>query len=120
MENQLQHQILEAAATLLTGFGLGLLYQVLGALRRHCGRPAVAALDVLFCAVFAGALFCLGMGPAGGQLRLYMPLLALGGMAVWGALFGRRTRLLTEKMILLIGKCVDILRIPLREIKKNR
>ena len=67
MELSLQRQVVELAATLLLGLTLGGLYTVLAVLRRRAGRLAGAALDLVFCAVFAGAVFAFGMGPGQGD-----------------------------------------------------
>ncbi|MBE6914406.1 MAG: hypothetical protein E7472_05675 [Ruminococcaceae bacterium] len=91
MRLSMDQQVLEAAATLLTGLALGVVYSVLAAVRARRGRVAGAALDILFCTLFAAALFLLGMGAGRGRLRLYMPLLALGGVGAWTSLFGAAT-----------------------------
>ena len=80
-------QLQTIAAVLLAGLALGALYDALAVLRSGVGAVIGACADVLFCLCFAAALFLLGMGPGGGTLRLYMPPLTLGGMALWHALF---------------------------------
>lgn len=58
-------QLAQLAASILTGFGLGLTYDALRALRRELCRNA--ALDTLFCAVLLLTLFTLGMDIGQGE-----------------------------------------------------
>ena len=109
---------MEAAATFLGGLGLGLLYEIFGELRSRTGRLAGAALDVLFCILFAWALFLLGMGPGRGQLRLYMPLLTLLCMALWRKLFGEATRQICGAFLDQMKKLGLILLRPMKKIQK--
>jgi hypothetical protein len=113
MEYPLDRQMLEGAATLLLGLGLGCLYAVLAVLRRRSGRVVSAALDLLFCAVFTGALFACGMGQGRGTLRFFMPPLALGGVTLWDVLFGAATRRATEALLRYAAFVFAILRRPL-------
>ena len=113
MEYPLDRQMLEGAATLLLGLGLGCLYAVLGVLRRRSGRVVSAALDLLFCAVFTGSLFAFGMGQGRGTLRFFMPPLALGGIALWDVLFGDATRAAAEALLRAAALLFAILRKPL-------
>ena len=115
MENAIRDQILEAAATLLCGLSLGLVYEVLGELRHRLGRAAGILLDLLFCCGFAWTLFLLGMGPGKGRLRLYMPLLALLGMACWRVLLGSATHRISAKLLHAVSQ---FLRWTVRPLKK--
>lgn len=99
MSNPLPVQLLLLAATLLTGLGLGLVYDLLRVIRQCCPAPVGVAADALFCLIFAAALFLLGMGPAGGTLRFYMPPLALGGAGVWFFFFGAAARRLFVRLL---------------------
>ena len=48
MELSFERQITEAAATLLTGLALGLLNELVSALRRRCPAPVGWGLDALY------------------------------------------------------------------------
>lgn len=71
--------------SLLLGVGIGLLYDVLRALRRHfsCGRAATAVYDTVFWLVLAAALFEFGLVFAIGQNRFFVLAGAACGMAVY-------------------------------------
>ena len=58
-------QLAQLALSVLTGFALGVLYDILRAMRRVFKIDAV--LDVLFCAVLLLALFTLGMDIGQGE-----------------------------------------------------
>ena len=75
--NQEQFRLL--LQSLLLGVGIGLLYDILRALRWHfsCGRAATAALDTVFWLLLTAGLFEFGLVFAAGQPRLFV----LGGMA---------------------------------------
>ena len=53
-------QLAQLALSVLTGFALGVLYDILRAMRRVLRINA--ALDALFCAALLLALFTLGIG----------------------------------------------------------
>lgn len=61
-------------ASLLLGFILSLLYDLLRAvrLRRATKRRFTSALDLLYCAAFALLTFLFALRIGGGELRLYM------------------------------------------------
>ena len=92
MENPNGAQLLLLAATLLTGLALGCVYDFLRVLRARRGSVAGFFADAAFCLLFGFAMIALGMGPAAGTLRLYMPPLALCGTLVWFNLFGKTER----------------------------
>ena len=93
MENPISGQLIEAAATLLTGLALGLVYDVFRVLRERARLLLLPlALDALFCLLTASALFLRGMGPGRGELRLYMPVVCALGALVYFALFGGAVR----------------------------
>ena len=84
MAQPVSGQLARAAAAVLCGAALGLLYSLLRLPRLLLPRRAVTAVcDLLFCLLSALALFTLGLGPGGGQLRLYMCACAAGGFALW-------------------------------------
>ena len=68
-------------ASLLLGFSLSLLYDLLRAvrLRRATKRRFTSALDLLYCAAFAPLTFLFALRIGGGELRLYMLLLGTFG-----------------------------------------
>ncbi|MBR1498001.1 MAG: spore cortex biosynthesis protein YabQ [Oscillospiraceae bacterium] len=92
MEQALGSQGMLLACTLLTGLGLGALYDLLRVIRERVPAAVGVAADALYCLVFAAALFLLGMGPARGEGRLYMPPLALAGAGLWFFFFGSAAR----------------------------
>ena len=63
-------QLAQLALSVLTGFALGVLYDILRAMRRVFKIDAV--LDVLFCAVLLLALFTLGMDIGQGGVHVFM------------------------------------------------
>jgi len=118
MELSFARQITEAAATLLAGLALGLLYEIFAALRRRSPAPVGWGLDALYCGVFAFSLFLIGMGPGRGTLRLYMPPLALAGAALWEALFGAAVHRRTEKALDAAGRLAARLREKLARCRR--
>lgn len=71
--------------SLLLGVGIGLLYDVLRALRWHfaCGKAATAVYDTLFWLVTAAAFFEFGIVFAAGQDRWFVIGGAVGGMMLY-------------------------------------
>ena len=63
-------QLAQLAVSVLTGFALGVLYDVLRAMRRVF--KINAALDALYCAVLLLALFTLGMDIGQGGVHVFM------------------------------------------------
>ena len=79
-------QLARACAAVLCGAALGLWYDLLRLPRLLlASRAAEAAADLTFCLGAALALFTLGLGPGGGQLRLYMCVCAALGFCLWRA-----------------------------------
>lgn len=77
-------QLAQLAASILTGFGLGLTYDALRALRRELCRNA--ALDTLFCAVLLLTLFTLGMDiGTGGSSHIHVLRSGGGLCGIYGA-----------------------------------
>ncbi len=83
-------QLARACAAVVCGAALGLWYDLLRLPRLLLrARLVSAAFDLVFCLGAALALFTLGLGPGGGQLRLYMCACALLGFLLWRAAPGR-------------------------------
>ena len=100
MDYPIGRQLMELAAALLWGGGLGLLYDVFRAFRRLLGLTAF--LDLLFCASAALWLFTLGMDVGGGKLTLPMLGTAALGAGLYfagpGAIVRRGCDWLTESI----------------------
>ena len=81
-------------ASLLLGFILSLLYDLLRAvrLRRATKRRFTSALDLLYCAAFALLTFLFALRIGGGELRLYMLCSALFGAVSYFTLCARLFR----------------------------
>lgn len=80
-------QIVLAAQSLLFGVGIGIVYDILRAVRRfsRCGRRGTALCDALFWLIVLGALFAFGLIPAAGQPRGFVLLSAGGGAGLYFA-----------------------------------
>ncbi len=67
--------------SLLLGVGIGAVYDVLRAVRRHfrCGWGSTALLDALFWLIVLGGLFEFGLLTAIGQPRGFVLIAAIGG-----------------------------------------
>lgn len=77
-------QLARACVSVLCGAALGLCYDALRLPRLlFPGRLCAAVSDLLFCLGAAAALLSLGLGPGGGQLRLYMCAFAFLGFGLW-------------------------------------
>jgi len=84
MELSISLQLVQACAAILTGAALGVFYDVLKTLRLRLHIwPVTALLDLVFWLVAAFVLFALGLGPGGGQLRLFMLICSLGGALLY-------------------------------------
>ncbi|MBR1659140.1 MAG: spore cortex biosynthesis protein YabQ [Oscillospiraceae bacterium] len=114
MELPLRVQALLLACTLLTGLGLGALYDLLRVLRERLPAAPGLALDALYCFCFGAAMFLLGMGPGRGTLRLYMPPLALAGAGLWFFLFGGAVRNALRRGLDVLGRAAAMAAPPLR------
>ena len=92
-------------ASLLLGFILSLLYDLLRAvrLRRATKRRFTSALDLLYCAAFALLTFLFALRIGGGELRLYMLFSVLLGAVSY---FAFCARLFPSAMGLLGGGAV--------------
>ena len=89
-------QLAQLAVSVLTGFALGVLYDVLRAMRRVF--KINAALDALYCAVLLFALFTLGMDIGQGGVHVFMFCAAAAGCAAYMALLSRALLPLFEKV----------------------
>lgn len=87
MELPLSLQLMRISSAFLVGLLLGAAYMLFSALRHGGKRRLSFICDALFTALFSLAIFLTGMGPGGGELRLYMPLLIFAGMAVFFFMF---------------------------------
>lgn len=83
MEYPIVRQLMEVAAALLWGGGLGLLYDLFRMLRRLLGLTAF--FDLLFWMAGGLWLFTLGLGPGSGKLTLPMLCCAAMGAGLYFA-----------------------------------
>ena len=118
MAQPLSMQLTQLAAALLTGCGLGLLYQLLGLLRRRGGRIWAAGCDALFCAAAGIALFLMGMGPGQGTLRLSMMAAAAAGASAYFALASRAVGPVMERALSLLHKAARLAAAPICSVYK--
>lgn len=113
----LSQQFMEVAATLLMGLALGCLYDIFRLIRQHRGGVFIPVLcDVLFCLFAAAALFVHGMTVGEGELRLYMPFLALCGAILYFFIFGAEFRSIFRKIAGVISKIVRWILKPLKKV----
>lgn len=119
MELSLSLQLMQLASVFLAGLFLGAVYRLLSSIRLPTGKLADILCDGLFCCLFALALFILGMGPGRGELRLYMPLLLLGGMAFFFALFSAPLTPVCRALSRFIVKFALLRRALLRRVCKH-
>lgn len=81
MELPVTAQAVQFGLSALLGVGLGLVYDLLRALRRHA-KKLTALLDAVFCLTVLCALLLLALYVGHGQLRVFMiPGVALGATA---------------------------------------
>ncbi|MEG1633128.1 MAG: spore cortex biosynthesis protein YabQ [Oscillospiraceae bacterium] len=87
MGNPISEQAAQAALALIAGVALGLAYDLVKAFRLKLRSPFfTASADVLFCLAAALGLFAFGLGPGGGQLRIFMLIFIGVGTAVYAGL----------------------------------
>lgn len=98
-------QLAQLAVSVLTGFALGVLYDVLRAMRRVF--KINAALDALYCAVLLLALFTLGMDIGQGGVHVFMFCAAAAGCAVYMSLLSGALLPLFEKITAFAAKAAS-------------
>lgn len=116
MQYPVSVQLMEAAAAVLTGAALGIVYELFRCIRLHSTRIGAALADILFCLLAAWSLFLLGMGPGRGNLRLYMPAAALGSAALSSMLFGGAVRAAFEAAARIVSAVAGVFLKPWRMI----
>lgn len=85
MGNHISEQMLLFLQSIALGAALGLVYDLLGALRGLGGRLWGGTLDVLFCLTSAGSVFLFTMAGSG-ELRVFMVLGIVGGAVLFWCL----------------------------------
>ena len=107
-------------ASLLLGFILSLLYDLLRAvrLRRAAKRRFTSALDLLYCAAFALLTFLFSLRIGGGELRLYMLFSALLGAVSYFAFCARLFRPLWAFWAEVLFSFARLAAAPLRWLQK--
>ena len=107
-------------ASLLLGFILSLLYDLLRAvrLRRATKRRFTSALDLLYCAAFALLTFLFALRIGGGELRLYMLCSALLGAVSYFTLCARLFRPLWAFWAEVLFSFARLAAAPLRWLQK--
>ncbi|MBS6367113.1 MAG: hypothetical protein KH420_07180 [Clostridiales bacterium] len=112
MELPIALQALQFAISGAAGLGLGLIYDLLRALRRRNRRLAVP-LDLLFCLVALLLVLLLALYPGQGVVRLFM----LGGMALgillWFLTASWPFLSILDKLLTLLGRTLGLLLAPL-------
>ena len=107
-------------ASLLLGFILSLLYDLLRAVRlqRATKRRFTSALDLLYCAAFALLTFLFALRIGGGELRLYMLCSALFGAVSYFTLCARLFRPLWAFWAEVLFSFARLAAAPLRWLQK--
>ena len=98
-------QLAQLALSVLTGFALGVLYDILRAMRRVFKIDAV--LDVLFCAALLLALFTLGMDIGQGGVHVFMFCAAAAGCEAYMSLLSAALLPLFEKIAVFAAKAAS-------------
>lgn len=126
MEQPIYQQLIQVAASLLTGCGLGIVYDVLRGVRRAARRGVLTVvLDAVYWILAGLTLFYLGMDWGAGELRLFMLAMALAGAALYFATISKmvleimRQITIGFKRILIISvKPASFFRKGLKKMKK--
>ena len=107
-------------ASLLLGFILSLLYDLLRAvrLRRATKRRFTNTLDLLYCAAFARLTVLFALRSGGGELRLYMLCSALFGAVSYFTLCARLFRPLWAFWAEVLFSFARLAAAPLRWLQK--
>ncbi len=112
MELPIALQALQFAISGAAGLGLGLIYDLLRALRRKNRRLAIP-LDLLFCAMALLLFLLLALYPGRGILRLFM----LGGtglgIILWFLTASRPFLAILDKFLTLLSRTIRLLLAPL-------
>lgn len=119
MDIVIREQLSALFWSLLLGAGLSVLYDLLRALRLHRRkqRALTDLADLVYCAALAVAALAFASRLGGGELRLYMLLAALVGMAVSFRLLSPLLRPLWEFWAECFFALLRLLRLPLRLLK---
>jgi hypothetical protein len=119
MEIAVSGQAAEAALSLALGAAVGIIYDLLRAIRRRLSGKAVTAIaDGLFWIICAIGLFLLGFGVGHGRQRIFMTVLAFLGAVLY---FLTASRIIFAFWMLVtggIGIILKFLLAPLGIIKK--
>ncbi len=100
MEISITHQQMEAAISLVIGFGTGIVYDFFGVLRRRFILKIFTYLfDLLFCLLLGCVYFLVGYGPGGGRLRLFMLAFILLGCVLYFLLLSKFMNRLLELFV---------------------
>lgn len=91
MGNYVSEQLIVFLRAIALGAVLGLVYDLLGALRRLGGRIWGGVLDAAFCLTAAGSVFLFVMA-GDGEMRMFIALGALGGAVLFWCLLGSLLR----------------------------
>ena len=120
METPITLQLYQMGLSLAAGVGLGLVYDLLRALRRTVG--AAPAADAAFWCIACAGLFCLGMAPGQGQLRIFMAACAVAGAGAYLALGSPLLLPVLCRMLAFLGRILRFFLRPLglagRKLKK--
>lgn len=91
MGNYVSEQLAVFLRAIALGAALGLVYDLLGALRRLGGRIWGGFLDVVFCLTAAASVFLFVMA-GDGELRIFIALGVVGGAVLFWCLLGEILR----------------------------
>jgi signal transduction histidine kinase len=117
MEISIGTQGLQALISFLCGPVLGLLYDLLAAVRTRLRFEAFTyVFDLLYCLTAACLLFLLGSVAGYGELRLFMPLIMGLGAVFYFTLLRQPGRLVSRFLIAVIVILLNCILLPLRVI----
>jgi hypothetical protein len=115
MEISITHQQMEAAISLVIGFGTGIVYDFFGVLRRRFILKIFTYLfDLLFCLLLGCVYFLVGYGPGGGRLRLFMLAFILLGCVLYFLLLSKFMNRLLELFADFLGFIIKCLLMPFK------